>query len=142
MKAYNVRHWSLYLDSLIHTWTASSSLQINPRMFPKDIILFFISKFNFITEKLKYINANFSDLPPDLELDLLEQDPSCPTNFFFDIHVIYIVSDILTNFYQDPIIRSTKKSLVTDTCNKSPPPFIKTFNCFSFENHRERRENG
>ena len=41
-------------------------------------------------------------------------------NFFFDIHVIYIVSDILTNFYQDPIIRSTKKSLVTDTCNKSP----------------------
>ena len=58
----------------------------------------------------------------------MEQDPSCQTKFFFDIHVIYIVSDILTNFYQDPIIRSTKKSLVTDTCNKSPPPYTEKKN--------------
>ena len=30
---------------------------------------------------------------------------------------IYLVSDILTNFHEDPIIRSTKKLPITDTCN-------------------------
>ena len=81
MKAYNVCHLNLYLDGLIHTWTASSRLRINPRVILKDKILFLISKSNFITEKsnkLKYIKAIFSDLPPDLELELLEQDQSCP----------------------------------------------------------------
>ena len=34
-------------------------------------------------------------------------------NFFFDIHEIYLVYNILTNFHEDPIIRSTQKSLLT-----------------------------
>ena len=65
-------------------WSISGQPPDQPQEVPKDKILFLISKFNFITEKsnkLKYIKAIFSDLPPDLELDLLEQDPSCPTNF-------------------------------------------------------------
>ena len=60
------------------------SLQIDPRVIPKYKILFLIPKFNFITEKsnkLKYIKAIFSGLPPDLELDLLEQDPTVQPNF-------------------------------------------------------------
>ena len=32
------------------------------------------------SDKLKY-TKNFNDLPLDLEMDLLEQDPSCPTKF-------------------------------------------------------------
>ena len=31
----------------------------------------------------------------------------------FDIHEIYLVYNILTNFHEDPIIRSTQKSLLT-----------------------------
>ena len=37
--------------------------------------------------------------------------------FFFDLRKIYVVTNILTNFYKDPIIRSTNESLVTDSCN-------------------------
>ena len=58
MKAYNVCHWSLYLDSLINTWTASSCLQINPKVLPKDKILFLISKFNFVAEKKQQVEIH------------------------------------------------------------------------------------
>ena len=60
----------------------------------------------------------FVFLPEILELDVLEQPPSGP-NFKkkFDFREIYLVSDILTNFHEDPIIRSTKKLPFTDTCN-------------------------
>ena len=36
---------------------------------------------------------------------------------FFKIGKLDIVSDILTKFYKDSFILSTKKSLFTDTCN-------------------------
>ena len=58
MKAYNVCHWSLYLDCLIHTWTASNSLQISPRVLPKDKILFLIPKFNFVAEKKRQVEIH------------------------------------------------------------------------------------
>ena len=119
MKEYNVCHWSLYLDGLIHTWTASSSLQIKPRVLPKDKILILISKFNFITEK---IQRQFLVICLQIWTSW-NRIQVAQLFFFLYIYVLYIVSDILTNFYQDPIIRSTKKSLVTDTCNKSPPTF-------------------
>ena len=66
---FAIRVYTLYLDDVIPTWKAYSVLQIsstlppnntillsisksiNPRVLPKDKILFLISKFNFITEK-------------------------------------------------------------------------------------------
>ena len=56
-------------------------------------------------------------LPEILELDVLEQPPSGPNLTEFGSREIYLVSDILTNFHEDPIIRSTKKLPFTDTCN-------------------------
>ena len=67
-----------YLSGLIHTWTASRSAL---GCFQKTEFCFKYCKFNFITNKLKSMKKIFRDLPPDLELDLLEQDPSCPTKF-------------------------------------------------------------
>ena len=71
----------------VFTWTAYSipgQPPDQPQGASKDKILFLMSKFNFITEKIQQVEIHktiFSDLPPDLELDLLEQDPSCPTKF-------------------------------------------------------------
>ena len=60
------------------------SLRIISRLPPKDRILLLISKLNIITDKIRQVEihkGNFNDLPQDLEMDLLEQDPSCPTKF-------------------------------------------------------------
>ena len=58
------------------------SLRIISRLPPKDRILLLISKFDIITDKIRQVEIhNFNDLPQDLEMDLLEQDPSCPTKF-------------------------------------------------------------
>ena len=81
MKTINVIHGSLYLVGLIHTWTASRSALgclLKTEFCIKYLSLTLLQK---KINKLKYIKAIFRDLPPDLELDLLEQDPSCPTKF-------------------------------------------------------------
>ena len=85
MKAYNVCFWSLYLDGLIHTWTASRS---TPGWFQKTKYCFKYQSLTLLqnkSNKLKYIKAIFSGLPPDLELDLLEQDPTVQPNFWHEI---------------------------------------------------------
>ena len=64
MKTYNVCHCSLYLDSLIHTWTASSSLQISSRVPPKTEYCFKYLSLTLLqkkSDKMKYKKAIFSD---------------------------------------------------------------------------------
>ena len=77
----------------------------------------------FFAKQKYHLKANKTILvflPEILELDILEPAPSCQNQFVFHICVKYIVSDNLTNFYEDPIIILIKKSLFMDTCNLSP----------------------